>query len=35
MPADFLDVAYARQTSVARDVASRLMRYGALYCPPT
>ncbi len=34
MPADFLDIAYAQQASVARDVASRLMRQGALYWPP-
>ena len=31
MPADFLDIAYAQQASIARDVASRLMRQEALY----
>ena len=34
MPADFLDVAYAQQASIARDVASRLMRQEALYWSP-
>lgn len=34
MPADFLDIAYAQQASIARDVASRLMRQEALYWSP-